>query len=65
MTGVLRAQARTGMAGMTGLDAPACLALLVARGVREDIAALFLPYWEAGMLEAAEEHREQSAHEQT
>jgi hypothetical protein len=48
---------RVGMSGMTGLDARSCLALLAARGINPEIAALFLPFWEAGMLEAVQEQR--------
>lgn len=46
------------MGGFEALDAEACLALLSARGIPPQIAALFLPYWEAGLIEAAEQRRE-------
>lgn len=58
---VLIHQARVGMAGITGFDATACLALLEARGIPQEIAGLLLPYWEAGLVEAAEEQREDSS----
>lgn len=54
-------QRRIGPGGYAGLDMPACLALLKARGVSEDIAALLLPRWEAGLLEAAALQREERA----
>lgn len=47
------------MNGFTGLDAGAALALLEGRGVSRQFATLFLPYWEAGMFDAAEEQRKE------
>jgi len=55
--GVLRGQWRAGMSGATGLDMPAALRLLGSRGHDEDIAALFLPWWEDGALDAFAEMR--------
>ncbi|MBU2961963.1 hypothetical protein KO516_14325, partial [Citreicella sp. C3M06] len=52
-------QRRIGGAGYAGLDMPACLALLGAQGVPTNIAALLLPHWESGLLEAAAKQREQ------
>jgi len=49
---------RVGMSGATGLDATACLALLTRRGLDPNIAALFLPFWEAGILSALADQRE-------
>lgn len=54
-------QMRIGMAGVTGLDAAACLALLDRRGLDPNISALFLPYLEAGILSAIAERREHQA----
>lgn len=51
-------QMRVGMSGATGLDATACLALLTQRGLNPNIAALFLPFWEAGILSAIAKQRE-------
>jgi len=48
---------RTGMSGMTGLDARSCLVLLEGQGLNHQFGALFLPYWESGMLEAADERQ--------
>ncbi|KAB2539656.1 hypothetical protein AL035_17760 [Salipiger aestuarii] len=52
-------QRRIGGAGYAGLDMPACLELLKAQGVNTHIAALLLPFWESGLLEAAAKLREQ------
>lgn len=48
------------MSGATGLDMPAALRLLAARGHDETIAALLLPYWEDGALTAFAELRKSS-----
>lgn len=45
-------QRRIGPRGYVGLDFGACLALLGAQGIPQDIAALLLPHWEAGLIEA-------------
>ncbi|WP_299558725.1 hypothetical protein [uncultured Sulfitobacter sp.] len=57
-SGTIYRQARIGMGGFEALDAEACLALLFARGIPQNIAALFIPYWEAGLIAAAEQRRE-------
>ncbi|WP_435659704.1 DUF7697 family protein [Leisingera caerulea] len=54
-------QLRIGMAGVTGIDAAACLALMNGRGLDPDFSALFLPYLEAGILSAIAERREHQA----
>ncbi|APZ53747.1 hypothetical protein Ga0080574_TMP3413 [Salipiger abyssi] len=51
-------QRRIGARGYVGLDFAACLALLEAQGVPQNIAALLLPHWEAGLIEAAARGRE-------
>lgn len=51
-------QRRIGAGGYAGLDMPACLALLTAQGLPDHIAILLLPFWEAGLLEAAARQRE-------
>jgi hypothetical protein len=50
---------RIGMNGFAGLDVAACIPLLEARGIDHRIAALFLPYWEDGMMAAIEEKRKE------
>lgn len=52
-------QHRTGMSGVTGLDATACLALLEGHGLDPKFAALFLPYVEAGLLAAIADRKEE------
>jgi hypothetical protein len=46
------------MAGVAGLDATACLSLLTGRGLDPKLAALFLPFWEAGILRAIAMNRD-------
>lgn len=55
---MVQTQRRVGMGGVEGLDAPACLMLLEAQGMDRTIAALFLPYWEQGLLQAIDENRQ-------
>lgn len=54
-------QLRIGVAGVTGIDASACLALMTGRGLDPDFSSLFLPYLEAGILSAIAERREHKA----
>ncbi|MGH1417169.1 MAG: DUF7697 family protein [Pelagimonas sp.] len=48
------------MAGPAGFDLPSCLTLLDAHGVDPQIAAILLPYWEAGMFDGLEEANDKS-----
>lgn len=59
----LMSQLRAGPAGVTGIDANSCLALLTERGVDPKLAVLFLPWWEAGMLQFFAEKRDRTANE--
>lgn len=57
---LLRGQWRVGPEGAYGLDHDAALSILARRGHDPDIAALLLPYWEAGGLQAFAEMREEA-----
>ena len=61
LSGQLAHQRRIGPGGYVGLDMPACLALTEAQGIPTKIAALLLPHWETGLLEAAAKRREDEA----
>ena len=51
-------QRRIGPAGYAGLDMPACLAMTEAQGIPTSVAALLLPFWELGLLQASARNRE-------
>lgn len=57
----LRGQWRTGFAGVTGLDFDAALAHLGRLGHDTAVAALFLPFWEDGALQAFAEIKDKDA----
>ncbi|WP_162619173.1 DUF7697 family protein [Tritonibacter mobilis] len=46
------------MAGVTGVDASACLALMAGHDLDPNYSALFLPYFEAGIMAAIAERKE-------
>lgn len=45
-------QRRIGPGGYLGLEMSACIEMAADHGVPRRIAALLLPYWEAGILQA-------------
>lgn len=49
---MIERQLRVGFSGPVGLDLPACIAVAVAGGVDAQVAALLLPYVEAGLMAA-------------
>ncbi len=56
-------QRRIGARGYVGLDFSACLALLEGQGIPTEIAALLLPHWEAGLIEAGVRMQDQDGTE--
>lgn len=56
--GAISGQARASFGGFAGLDLAGCIETLTARGHPRSITAILLPYWDAGLRDAAAAQRE-------